>query len=309
MDPAQASMTALGASMMRAVHTRHDRPALIDDPWGERLVSDAERIRIRELVISGLSQEAQEQLEGVESPKELATSLRLHASYGTVVIRMRCVEDALAAAVARGVQQYVIVGAGMDSFGLRRPEFARAVEVFEIDHPATQGLKRERIAECGISSPSGVHYVAADLSIQGIDEALELTGYEEDLPSFFSWLGVTAYLSREANLKTLRAIAACGTPNSELMFDYIDQGFFDSQGSDEDRERFRGSFAKISEPWVSGFRPSELEEDLRAVGLELVEDLSPEDLRVRYCAGREDGLSPASLHHIAHARIGGRAPG
>jgi methyltransferase (TIGR00027 family) len=296
--------------MMRAVHTRHDRPALIDDPWGERLVSDAERIRIRELVLSGLSQEAQERVEGAESPDEsLAISLRLHPSYGTVVIRTRCVEDALAAAVARGVQQYVIVGAGMDSFGLRRPEFARAVEVFEIDHPATQGLKHGRFAECGISSPSGVHYVAADLSIQGIDEALERTGYDEDRPSFFSWLGVTAYLSREDNLKTVRAIAACGTPDSELVFDYIDQGFFDPQRSSEDRELLRGSFAKISEPWVSGFCPSELDEDLRAVGLELVEDLSPEDLRVRYCADREDGLSPSSLHHIAHARVGGRVPG
>jgi methyltransferase (TIGR00027 family) len=301
MDPLTASMTALGASLMRAVHTRLDRPPLIDDLWGDRLVSDADRDAILRLGLGQLEPAAREQIKALGSREEMLTVLtRGHPNYGTVVIRSRYAEDALAAAVAHGVRQYVIVGAGMDSFGLRRPAFAREVVVFEVDHPATQELKLERLAECGVGAPTGAHFVAADLSLEGLGAALARSSFDPLRSAFFSWLGVTQYLTREANLRTLRAIASCAAPGGELVFSYVDQGDLDRSDS-SDVQRFKATGAAVGEPWVSGFHPSELGGQLAAVGLRLFEDLGPEDLRERYCAGRGDALSPSAAIHVARA--------
>jgi methyltransferase (TIGR00027 family) len=249
-----------------------------------------------------LPPDARAQVEAVESRDEkLAFMAHAHPSYGTIIIRTRYTEDAFAAAVARGIRQCVIIGAGMDSLALRRPAFAKDVEVFEIDHPATQELKLKRLGDAGVSPPAGVHYLPADLNIQGLDDVLSQSGFDSKRPAFFSWLGVTAYLTREANLKTFRAIAACGAAGSELVFNYLDQRIFDD--GDEDTQRVRAVFASLSEPWVSGFHPDELSDDLRGIGLELAEDLDSEDLRARYCAERDDGLAPSFGEHIARAHV------
>src|SRR4029453_3610725 len=149
MDETRASRTALGASLMRAVHSRLDRPRLIDDPWGDRLVPEHERRAIATIVLSGLDPATRARIEELGSPEVvLDEALRAHPGYGWAILRARYCEDALEAAVGRGVRQYVIVGAGMDSFALRQSPFARGVEVFEIDHPATQGLKSQRLRDC-----------------------------------------------------------------------------------------------------------------------------------------------------------------
>jgi methyltransferase (TIGR00027 family) len=296
-------LTAIGTSLMRAYHTRSAREPLVHDLWGDRLISEADREKLRQMALSGLSAKAREPLEALAPDELLTVFLRSHSSYGTVIIRTRYTEDALAQAVARGVRQFVILGAGLDSFALRRPQFARDVEVFELDHPDTQEVKLKRLAHCGLDSPPRVHFVAADLGVERIDEALMRSSFDPGQPSFFSWLGVTVYLTREANVNTLRAIASCGTPGSELVFDYIDQHAFDHAPSDAHAARFRAQFASVDEAWVAGFRPSKLGEDLRAVALELIENLSPEHLRERYCTGRKDALAASPGHHLARARV------
>jgi methyltransferase (TIGR00027 family) len=296
-------MTALGTSVMRAVHTRRDRPALINDDWGDRLVTEPERDLLREVAMSGLPPAERTQLEALDSPDEvMAMIARAHPSYGAVILRTRYAEDALEAAVAHGVRQYVIIGAGMDSFALRRPAFAHDVAVFEVDHPASQALKLERLDECGVRLPVGVDYVAADLAVEGLDAALRRCSFNPTEAAFFSWLGVTAYLTREANLTTLRAIASCGVPDSELVFSYIDQRDFDAPEDDE-RRNARAVVVAVGEPWLSGFSPSQLDDDLRSAGLTLIEDLGREELRERYCEGREDGLSASVVDHVARARV------
>jgi methyltransferase (TIGR00027 family) len=286
-DPTKASQTAIGTALMRAAHTRLDRPLLINDPWGDRLILDPERANM--LKLAGLD--------------ELDTALRAHPSYGTVILRARYAEDALTEAVAKGITQYVIVGAGLDSFALRDPPFARALEVFEVDHPATQTFKIKRLADRGIKLSPRLHFVPADLSEVQLDAALADSPYRSHKSAFFSWLGVTPYLSRDANLATLRAIAACGPSASELVFSYTDQSIFESEHADPDGLLAAGAtLASAGEPWVSGFHPHELASDLRACGLELVEDLGPEDLNARYCTGRDDGLSASPKAHAAHAR-------
>jgi methyltransferase (TIGR00027 family) len=287
MDSGRASTTAMGTALMRAAHTRLDRPVLIEDLWGERLILAEEREAMLARVGGG----------------DADALLRAHPSYGTVILRARYAEDALADAIGRGVRQYVIVGAGMDSFALRRPAYAHGLEIFEVDHPSTQELKRGRLALCEIALPSELHLVAADLSETGLDDALASSLFRHDRPAFFSWLGVTGYLTREANLATLAAIASCAVAGSELVFSYLDQSMLDSNDEQDPIQRARAQVASLGEPWVSGFDPDELHSDLRGAGLELVENLGPEQLGARYCAGRTDGLRPSAGSYIAHARV------
>jgi methyltransferase (TIGR00027 family) len=304
MDPGRASMTALGTSLIRAAHTRLDRPALIDDPWGERLVTATERDALLQVGLVGLDPVRRQGLEALGSPEAVwDATVREYPMYGWVVVRMRYAEDALEAAVLRGVRQYVIVGAGMDSFALRSPAYAQAIEVFEVDHPATQEFKRRRLRDCQVPLPERLHFVAADLSLEGLDAALARSSFRRDQPAFFSWLGVTTYLTREANLATLRAIAGCGAHGGELVFTYVDQRELDPDPDPGDLQQVRAMVRAMDEPWVSGFHPSELAEVLDGVGLALVEDLGGEELRLRYCADRTDNLSSPPAFHVALARV------
>jgi methyltransferase (TIGR00027 family) len=273
----KASQTALATALMRAIHTRLDHPKHIDDPWGDRLVLDAER--------AALGPEAR---------------LRSSAGYGIVILRTRYTEEALLAAAERGVHQYVILGAGMDSFALRQPAFAQGVDVIEVDHPASQSFKRERLRACGVPVPPTLHFVPADLSREQLATALARSPYRSAEPAFFSWLGVTVYLTREANLATFRGIAACAAAGSELVFTYVDQRELDA-GSESIRD-VGSRAAALGETWLSGFDPSELAEDLRRVGLSLVEDFSGDQLWHRYCTAGEEALR-SSFGHIARARV------
>jgi methyltransferase (TIGR00027 family) len=303
MEQTRASVTALGASLMRAVHTRLAPSPLIDDPWGDRIVLEAEREAILKVVLNGLSPEARERSEKLGAPHAvLDAALQLHPGYGWAILRTRYAEDALEVAVGRGVRQYVIVGAGFDSFALRQPPFAREVDVFEIDHPATQELKSQRLQECGVPLARTLHFGPADLSQEQLGEALARSTFRRSQPTFFSWLGVTQYLTREANLTTLRGIAACSAPGSELVFTYVDQRELGIDRASVDVGRLRGAFAAAREPWLSGLDPSVLAEDLAAVGLILIEDLDGQDARNRYCGDQRDDLFPVVASHIARAK-------
>ena len=278
-----ASRTALATSLMRAAHTRLDPHPLIDDPWGDRLVPES----VRRVVTS--------------AGESLDESLRRNASYANVIMRTRFAEDALQTAVAKGVSQYVLIGAGFDSFSLRRPTYAANLQIFEIDFPATQGLKIERIDACGIVLPDAVHFIAADLSQESVAAALARSTFDTKRLTFFSWLGVTMYLTREANLATLRSIASCSPTASEVVFTYFDERVFQAQS-----ESFRAleqRVAAIGEPFLSGFAPAELAADLAPCGLDLVEDVSGSEAVARYDPSGEHGLGPSRFSHMALARV------
>jgi methyltransferase (TIGR00027 family) len=303
MEQPRASLTALGAALMRAAHTRLASWPLINDPWGDRLVPEAERDAVLSVVLQGLSPAARKRCEGLEDASTLLdTALQLHAGYGWAVLRTRYAEDALQMAVGRGVHQYVIVGAGFDSLALRQPAFARHLDIFEIDHAATQELKRERLHECGVPLPGTLHFVPADLSHEDLGAALARSAFRPTEPAFFSWLGVTQYLTREANLATLRSIVACSAPGSQLVFTYLDQSELrEDDASGRDRS-LHMAFAAAREPWVSGFDASLLAQDLAGIGFTLLEDLDGVDVKARYCADLTD-IFPMPASHIVHAEV------
>jgi methyltransferase (TIGR00027 family) len=278
-----ASRTALATSLIRAAHTRLDPRPLIDDPWGDRLVPESVK-------------------RAMTSPNEaLDVSLRRSPSYANVIMRTRYAEDALQAAVPQGVAQYVLIGAGFDSFLLRRPAFAANLQIFEIDFPATQRLKLERIDACGVTFPDTVHFIAADLSQESVAAALARSPFEPNRLTFFSWLGVTMYLTREANLATLRSIASCSPTASEVVFTYLDERVF--QANSASFRELEQRVAAIGEPFLSGFSPTELAANLATCGLDLVEDLSGSEAAAKYDRGGEHGLGQSMFSHMALARV------
>jgi methyltransferase (TIGR00027 family) len=302
MNDQLASRTALATALMRARHTRLDPDPLIDDAWGDRLVPDAVRTALREAALAAM--DADQRARALASPESIVdNALRASPAYGNVILRTRYTEDALQAAVARGVLQYVVVGAGFDSFSLRRPAFAREVDVYEIDHPATQTLKLRRLDECGVARPQSAHFIAADLGAEDIASALSRSRFVPARTAFFAWLGVTMYLSREANLATLRAIATCAPAGSELVFTYMDERVLASPRQSPAFRKLRETVASVGEPFQSGFDPATLAAELQGLGLALIEDLDGERLTLRYASAVASGLTSSITSHVAHARV------
>jgi len=272
------SRTALATALMRALHTRRDPKPLIDDSWGERLVPEA-----------------------IQRTYEDPSILRGSPAYAGVILRTRYTEDALRAAVASGVRQYLILGAGFDSFALRLPTFARDLEIYEIDHPITQALKRQRLRDGGLSLPRSVHFLAADLAQEELPLALARSSFDPTVRSFVSWLGVTMYLTRAANLASLRAIAESVAPGSELVFTYFDleRGMAESVRVRALSERV----AALGEPFQSGFDPVTIAAELRACGWTLREDLTDREVLARVDEADTNELRPGGFSHVVRAAV------
>jgi methyltransferase (TIGR00027 family) len=302
MNPSDPSRTALATALMRARHSRLDPAPLIDDRWGDRLVPDSFRAVMRQRALQRLGEAAR--ADALSDPQgALDALLRKSAAYADVVLRARCTEDALQAAVARGIRQYVLIGAGFDSFACRRPHWARDLDVLEVDHPATQQLKRQRLAECGVADSPRLHFIPADLSREALGSALARSAFRPGEPTFFAWIGVTMYLTRQANLAALRDIAACGAPGSELVFTCVDEAALDPGHAVSPAFRqLQAQVAAVGEAFVSGFDPKALPAQLQDLGMTLLEDANGEDLAARYDPTGANGLQAATEAHVVHAR-------
>lgn len=296
MDDTKASLTALGCALLRGLHTRSDPHRMFEDKWGERLVPEEVKWVIRQRAVFEL---------GRDDESVLDDWMRQHVFYSCIITRSRYTEDALSAAIGQGVRQYVLVGAGFDTYALRRPSNADRLDIYEIDHPATQALKIQQLKSHNVIDAHHMHFLPADLSKEGLDEVLSRSTFDRAIPAFFSWLGVSVYLTHEANLKTLRTFARYSAPGSELVFTYVDQDFFA-----RDEEAGSGQLGVLmrwlrgqGEPFVSGFHPSDLAQVLRECGLELLEDLDDVQLLARYDSAGVNGLKALSVSRNARCRV------
>jgi methyltransferase (TIGR00027 family) len=309
MEDATASRTALGVSLVRAVHARTDPDPVIVDDWGERLVPAWARDAFIEMALAQLAPEERARIQERAPETILAQYFPRQDMYGNVVMRARWAEDALADAVADGVRQYVILGAGFDSFALRRPAFAEGLDIIEVDHPATQDLKREQLRATGIGEPAGVRFIAADFTRETLGEVLSRAGLDREKRVFFSWLGVVSYLTREENHASLRAMAECA-PGSLVAFSYLNQSIFAPNIAADRPEGETMSYAagivrKLGEPFVSGFDPDLLPDELDTLGWELIEDLNGPGLAERYGRVGARALPTATASRFALARVKG----
>jgi methyltransferase (TIGR00027 family) len=280
------SRTALATAYARASHQFIDRPRIFTDPLAAPLlgVDTAE-------------------LSDLTSPPadHLATLARDRPRRLFFAARSRFAEDSVAAAVAAGVRQVVILGAGLDTFAYRNPY--PHVRVFEVDHPATQAWKHERLAAAGIDIPDTATLVPVDFETQTLAVELESAKFTRQEPSIFVWLGVIYYLTPQAADSTLEYIAG-PTRSVEVVFDYLEPA-----QSDEDRSHLQARadrLARAGEPLVNYFTPGEIHEQLRSLDFTHIEDHAACDLIVRYLDGAPgfDEPQPSSLRasRILHAR-------
>lgn len=292
----KASLTALICAFARALHTRADAKQVLYDPWGDLLVPAVVMETLRKMAVAKM---------GRDDEKVIDDWVSSIPFYPGVITRSRYTEDALASAIARGVKQYVLIGAGFDSYVLRRPANCDDLFIYEIDQPATQALKLEQMKSIGMAPPHAAQFLAADLATEELDAVLSRSSFVGSKPAMFSWLGVSPYLTREANLRTLQKIARNSAAGSELVFTYHDQDSFqaDIESDNADIAQITQKVREQGEPFLSGFYPNELAQDLKSVGMELLEDLSDAQTVARYDPKGTNKWNPPPIVRIAHSRV------
>jgi methyltransferase (TIGR00027 family) len=215
--------------------------------------------------------------------------------------RSRFAEDQLAAARANGLRQYVILGAGLDTFAYRSPSPELPLRVWEVDHPATQAWKRERLSESSIPAPPNLTFVPIDFEHDTLPDTLAAAGFDPAAGAVFSWLGVVPYLSRPAIMTTLGYVASATRAGGGITFDF---GIPPSQLTMIQRVAFEALAARVraaGEPWQTFFDPAELVQDLLGVGFAVAEDIPPPTINARYFSGRRDGLEVGGMGHLMWA--------
>jgi methyltransferase (TIGR00027 family) len=270
------------AAMVRAMHPLLDgRPLVFEDPLAERLLGPQMRSRLH----SGAEEFRAEGMLLIRS---------------MMLIRSRFAEDELADALTAGTRQYVILGAGLDSFAWRQPPAAAQATLYEVDHPDTQAWKRERVAQAGLEQPANLRYVPVDFVSQSLSEGLISAGFARSAPAFFTWVGVTYYLPRQSFLETLDFIAAQAGP-SRVVFDFALRDAVLPERFTKFNEEVFGFMREAGEPWQLSFLPHEIESGLRALGFRAITYLSPELAQKRYLRGRRDGLRTGPLVGLMRA--------
>jgi methyltransferase (TIGR00027 family) len=218
-----------------------------------------------------------------------------------LVARSRIAEDALADAVARGVRQYVVLGAGLDTFAYRNPY--PDLRVFEVDFPATQAWKRERLAAGGITIPDTVTFAAIDFDRDALTDVLGRAGLDTSQPTFFSWLGVTPYLEPPTVLATFAIIAKLVRGGGGVTFDYSVPLESLPLMQRAAMMMLAARVAQHGEPFRGYFDPDDLAASLSAMGFRPIADHGPAELNARFFTGRTDELRAGSAGHIATALV------
>jgi len=270
------SRTAQAAAIHRAAHQLVDKPPVFEDPLALRILGAEDEAALR----AGL-------------PAAAAAGSDFMRTF--VAVRSRFAEEALEAAYRAGVRQYVVLGAGLDTFAYRCP--LEGLRVYEVDHPATQVWKRERLMGCGIAVPERVVYVPLDFEQETLREGLARAAFEGARPAFYAWLGVTPYLTPEAVLATLAAVARDFAPGSEIAFDFAAPPC-DHPRARAARRALAARVEALGEPLLSAFSPPVLAAELRAMGYTRVDVFGPAALEARYLAGRTDGLRLRGGHLV-----------
>jgi len=278
MNNPEGSLTSLGAAGLRAAHQLLDgEPKLFSDPVILRLLDP------------GHIEEIKARASQFQHPE----TLRLRSR---IALRSRYAEDRLMLAYARGVRQYLLLGAGLDTFAWRQPEGLDELKIFEADHPATQEQKRQRLSRAGLSVPANCQIVAINFETETLEEALRKSSFDFHAPCFISWLGVTVYLSKDAVDTVFRFVSTL-SKGSELVFTFAQERLAGSMNYTAARA------AGAGEPWVTYFRPEDLSRRLYELGFSAVHFLEPEEARKTYYINRHDGLTSPSLASIASAIV------
>jgi methyltransferase (TIGR00027 family) len=264
--------TAVRVALWRALHVQTDPlPHILEDEVGFTLIAPDSDWRQRPDMSPDFTK-------------------RLRAS---IVARARFIEDLVIEQSGLGIHQYVILGAGLDSFAQRRPEIAGQLQLFEIDQPDTQTWKQQRLQELGYGIPQWLHFVAVDFEISSWWEQLLKAGFDTSKPAVVACTGVSLYLSKEANLATLRQIATLAPGSKLAMTFYLPLELMETEDRPLQQIAEKGARA-AGTPFISFFSPEETLALAREAGFKEAALVSSGDITNRYFAGRTDNFTPAS---------------
>ncbi len=303
MEERQAGITALITAYARAYHATHDAPKIFDDFVADQMYTPEEHVLFDQNLAANVKDiDPELALSHPDQATALASVMQLH--YAPITLsRSRYTEDCLTLALEQGVEQYVILGAGFDTFAFRRPELAERLQIFEVDHPVTQAQKRQRITYAGWDLLGHLHFVPIDFTKESLPGALQRSPFRPELPGFFSWLGVTFYLTEEVVLDTLQSISGMTTKGSTLVFDYLDADAFILEKAGKRIHIMQRTAAMVGEPMKAGFEPQALAAKLAGVGFHLEENLGPAEIEGRYFQGRHDQYHAFEHVHFARATV------
>ncbi|MET3877268.1 SAM-dependent methyltransferase [Chitinophaga sp. OAE865] len=272
--------TAVRTALWRALHVQTDaRPHIIEDEIGLKLVAPDADWQQRPDMHPDFTK-------------------RLRAS---MVARARFIEDMVQEEYKLGTRQYVILGAGLDTFAQRQPQIASQLQVFEIDQPGTQTWKQQRLTELGFGIPEWLHFVSVDFEISSWWEQLIKAGFDTGKPAMIACTGVTLYLTREAIFATLRQMAGLAPGSKLAMTFYLPLDLMEEEDRPLQLIAEKGARA-AGTPFISFFSPEEMQALAQEAGFKEVEIVSSGNIARRYFAGRTDGLSPASGEEFLVAR-------
>jgi methyltransferase (TIGR00027 family) len=278
------SATAIFAAVARAIHATEPPPRVLDDQLAAALAGP-----------EGLA--AGEAMRAALTPERLTLGTRWFAA------RARYVEDFVSRAAGEGIAQYVILGAGLDSFAYRRGELLERLSVYEVDHPATQTWKRARLAQIGVAIPPRLVFTPVDFEHEALAQPLRAAGFRPAEPAVFSWIAVTQYLPRAAVQATLAAVAGC-VPGTRLVFSYdLPRHLLCAE------EQFEFDFmtdyaARAGEPWVSMFAPAEIDVMLSDHGFSEIVHTGRRDLWAMYPPLQGSPPPPQGVARLVTATVG-----
>ena len=271
------SRTALGAAAYRAAHQLFENGKIFSDPFARKI----------------LGEDGDDTIANI-SADPAQSRMRIF-----IAARSRYAEDNLSVAVARGVRQVVVLGAGLDTFALRNPHSDLGLRVFEVDHAGTQAWKRRRLTEVGLTTPATLTFAAIDFESDDLSDGLRSVGFDPDRPAFFIWLGVVPYLEQAVILATLRYIASI--PASEVVFDYSEPLVNYPLEQRAKIVALADYSAQLGEPWITYFDPAEIKQQLSEYSFDKIEDLGASQIAVRYLGAPPSTPDAGPGGHIIRA--------
>jgi methyltransferase (TIGR00027 family) len=262
--------TAVRTALWRALHVQVDaKPYVIEDEVGLKLVAPED--------------------DWQERP-DMKYTKRLRAS---IVARARFVEDLIIEQSKKGIDQYIILGAGLDTFAQRRPAIASKLQIYEIDQPDTLAWKQQRLSELGLGVPDYLHFVPVDFELSSWWEELLKAGLDINKPAVIACTGVTLYLTKEAIIATLEQIATLAPGSKLAMTFYLPIELLDDEDKPMQEMAEKGARASGT-PFVSFFAPDQVLIMVKNAGFKDAKTISTRDMEQSYFKNRTDGLLPAS---------------
>lgn len=290
MENNNSSMTALVCLFARAYHSLYDSPKIFNDYLARQFLTDEEFLQISEHMANGLSFFCPGDTHKFSTKQEALKWVVQTQLAATTLARARYCEEILKNEIQSGIRQYVILGAGMDTFAFRNTEILKKIDVFEVDYPATQQFKIDRIKVLNWKIPERLHFIPIDFNTDDLKIKIKQSSYNSSGRTFFSWLGVVYYLSKEDILQMLKIISSIATKGSLIVFDYADENLFNKDTSSKRIQNMVSMVKTAGEPMKSSYSYSEIETVLEQAGFRIHEHLSPEKIEKRYFQDRTDYL-------------------